>query len=85
MDIEELRALRTRLKAGEYDGADIMSAWLAIDELIERIHIKHNERHKDIFNAGWNSAIEEAAKVVDEKYDFMEPWLEPGEIRALVV
>lgn len=32
---KQLSALRVRLKSGEYDGADIMQAWVAIDELIE--------------------------------------------------
>jgi len=34
MDKKELKALRVRLKTGEYDGADIMQAWIAIDDLI---------------------------------------------------
>ena len=34
MDSSELLALRTRLKQGEYDGKDIMQAWVAIDALI---------------------------------------------------
>lgn len=33
--IEELKEVRTRLKCGEYDGIDIMRAWIAIDELID--------------------------------------------------
>ena len=32
---EILSVLRSNLKSGEYDGVDIMKAWLAIDELIE--------------------------------------------------
>ena len=35
MTNEELGFLRTKLKSGEYDGVDIMQAWIAIDELIE--------------------------------------------------
>jgi len=35
LDDEQLRALRVRLKSGEYDGVDLMKAWIAIDELIE--------------------------------------------------
>ena len=34
MDTDELQFLRTKLKQGEYDGADIMRAWLAIDEML---------------------------------------------------
>lgn len=30
---EELKLLRMKLKQGDYDGVDIMHAWLAIDEL----------------------------------------------------
>lgn len=33
MDIKNLDAVRNNLKCGEYDGTDIMRAWLAIDEL----------------------------------------------------
>lgn len=33
--IDDLHALRIRLKSGEYDGADVMAAWLALDELRE--------------------------------------------------
>lgn len=29
----ELEALRNRLKSGEYDGVDIMKAWMAVEEL----------------------------------------------------
>ena len=35
LDNDELKHLRRMLKSGEYDGADLMRAWLAIDELIE--------------------------------------------------
>lgn len=35
LDNEELKHLRRLLKSGEYSGADLMRAWLAIDELIE--------------------------------------------------
>ena len=31
----DLKFLRIKLKQGDYDGVDIMQAWLAIDELIE--------------------------------------------------
>lgn len=34
MEDGELQFLRTKLKNGEYDGADIMHAWLAINELL---------------------------------------------------
>ena len=33
--IEKLNALRVRLKTGEYDGNDIMQAWIAIDRIAE--------------------------------------------------
>ena len=35
LDDKELTFLRAKLKNGEHDGADIMYAWLAIDELRE--------------------------------------------------
>jgi regulator of replication initiation timing len=31
----DLKFLRTKLKIGEYDGTDIMQAWLCIDRLIK--------------------------------------------------
>ena len=31
----ELKLLRMKLKQGDYDGVDVMHAWLAIDELLE--------------------------------------------------
>lgn len=37
MSDEELLFLREKLKSGEYDGADIMQAWAAIDKLRELI------------------------------------------------
>ncbi len=33
MTNEELELLRIKLKTGEYSGVDIMSAWVALDEL----------------------------------------------------
>jgi hypothetical protein len=35
MDSDGLKLVRMNLKSGEYDGTDIMAAWLAIDELIQ--------------------------------------------------
>lgn len=35
MDTEDLKLLRMKLKQGDYDGNDIMQAWIAIDELVE--------------------------------------------------
>lgn len=35
LDDNELQSLRVRLKSGEYNGVDIMHAWLAIDELLD--------------------------------------------------
>jgi len=35
LDYRELAFLHTKLKNGEYDGEDIMHAWLAVDELRE--------------------------------------------------
>jgi hypothetical protein len=35
LDDNGLAFLRTKLKTGEYDGADIMQAWIALDELRE--------------------------------------------------
>ena len=45
----------------------------------------YDEQHRAIFNNVWRAAIEEAAKVVEGKYDFMEPWVEPGDIRDLAI
>lgn len=38
-DTPELKGLRARLKTGEYDGVDIMKAWIAIEELM---HLKES-------------------------------------------
>ena len=35
LDDDELDFLRTTLKIGDYDGVDVMHAWMAIDELRE--------------------------------------------------
>jgi len=35
MENDELKLLKMKLKQGDYNGVDIMQAWLAIDELIE--------------------------------------------------
>ena len=35
MNCNDLLGVRARLQSGEYDGVDIMRAWLAIDELID--------------------------------------------------
>jgi hypothetical protein len=32
---EDLKLLRAKLKSGEYDGSDIMQAWIAVDELMK--------------------------------------------------
>ena len=38
-EIDRLTILKYSLKSGDYDGTDIMRAWIAIDELIK---IKEN-------------------------------------------
>jgi len=35
MDVEQLEFLITKLRSGEYDGADVMAAWIAVEELVE--------------------------------------------------
>lgn len=35
MNNEELELLYLKLKSGDYDGVDIMKAWIAIEELIK--------------------------------------------------
>ena len=44
--MSELGLLRSKLKSGDYDGADIMQAWIAIDEL-ERLRA-HVAEVKDL-------------------------------------
>ncbi len=34
MQSDDLNLLRLKLKSGEYDGADVMRAWIAIEELV---------------------------------------------------
>jgi len=53
MKNDELRYLRTKLKSGEFDGVDVMSAWIAIDELIAL-----REWRDDAFNAHPNLDID---------------------------
>lgn len=45
---DDLEFLRNKLKSGEYDGADIMQAWIAIEELIELHDLQ--ERMSDILS-----------------------------------
>lgn len=35
--VEKLKFLHTKLKCGEYDGTDLMQAWIAIENLIETL------------------------------------------------
>lgn len=35
--LEQLNLVRMRLKQGDYDGTDIMAAWIALGELIARL------------------------------------------------
>jgi hypothetical protein len=47
----ELSAVRQNLKSGEYDGVDIMRAWLAIDKLMElQKRIEELEEYKFMFD-----------------------------------
>tara|TARA_R110000772_G_scaffold262274_1_gene381278 strand:+ start:109 stop:291 length:183 start_codon:yes stop_codon:yes gene_type:complete len=48
--IEDLKYLRTKLKCGEYDGTDIMQAWIAIDQLIlmQTCSIECGKKHKAV-------------------------------------
>ncbi len=41
---DELKYLKMQLKHGEYDGLDIMQAWLAIDELLRTASMARKER-----------------------------------------
>ena len=41
-NIDNLKFLCNKLKSGEYDGKDIMQAWIAIEELIKIISAKVN-------------------------------------------
>ena len=42
MNIENLKLLKMNLKHGDYNGNDIMQAWIAIDELIKLIEWRDN-------------------------------------------
>jgi hypothetical protein len=41
VDANELAGVRARLKSGDYDGADVMRAWLAIDKLLAQQSAVH--------------------------------------------
>ena len=47
MSIDELKLLKYTLKSGEYDGVDLMKAWVAIDELIEIYTTYQNGNHAE--------------------------------------
>ena len=55
---EKLQLTRTLLKSGEYKGEDIMTAWLAIDELI-KANAEIEELKKDTIQlkAAWDSSF----------------------------
>jgi len=64
MNKDELLFLRNKLKSGEYDGTDIMQAWLAIDRLIEsddRIALLEAaiRRHKSSFTNAYDYTVED--------------------------
>jgi hypothetical protein len=35
--VEELRLLRLKLKSGDYDGVDLMRAWIALEEYADML------------------------------------------------
>lgn len=41
--VERLRDLRVRLKSGEYDGVDIMHAWMAISDYADLLEQQSEE------------------------------------------
>lgn len=53
LDNDGLKYLRRLLKSGEYEGGDLMRAWLAIDELIELRNFRDKvlKLHPDIYVA----------------------------------
>lgn len=59
LDKKELKFLRMKLKQGDYDGTDIMKAWLAIDELVELRE--------------WREKAFEAHPNIDRDIDMLKP------------
>lgn len=51
MTDNDLTLLRHKLKQGDYDGADIMATWIAIDELLQLRAEVVRLRGKPIFSA----------------------------------
>lgn len=75
-EMSELDALRARLKQGEYDGADIMAAWIAIDEL-QSLRARLEDALASAHAAGRREGLEEAAKTAN-------PLTNAVRIRALI-
>ena len=56
--MSDLKAVRTRLKTGNYDGTDIMAAWIAIDELEQlQQQVKDLTEAKEKLKADYNELI----------------------------
>lgn len=52
--IERLRDLRVRLKSGEYDGVDVMHAWMAVKEYADLL--EQQTEDQPAHNTGSNDA-----------------------------
>ena len=48
-----------------------------------KVEFKQPYKHKDYMEMAWDAAINEAEKIVAERYDEQEPWLDPGEISKI--
>ena len=51
----------------------------AAEKVLDAMRHMMNGWYKQV----WNEAIEAAAKLVEERFDSCEPWLEPHEMREL--
>ncbi len=40
---------------------------------------------EEAMKEAWSAAVEQAEIIIADKYDEQEPWLEPGEITAILV
>lgn len=69
LDSDELNHLRIKLKNGEYDGVDLMHAWLAIDELIDarKTLCKAKSAYVELTNSVSFADNGEAAYVADQQ------------------
>ena len=56
---------------------------MGFDEWYAKRYSGNDEGFKMHLESAWDAAIWQAEKIVAERYDEQEPWLEPGEISKI--